>query len=272
MAARHQDDCHPSPEELERFLLGELSPRQASPVLAHLLQGCTPCQAKMEPMSAVMFGAGRDVREIPQETGSEYDFPLFKALATARRYAASVQTKAEKADRMASSLRTAPLLAAADPTARLDGRDQDWLRCEKLIEMCRELRYSDPEDLVLTATLAVEIAERLDPDLRDVKELADLQAYALAELGNARRVSDDFSGADAELARGMERAGRGTGSPVLLAHLMDLTASLYIDQSRFEEARLLFDAAYMIHRRAGDSHSTGRALISKGFSAVNSLE
>src|SRR4029077_15204490 len=61
-------------------------------------------------------------------------------------------------------------------------------------------------------------------------------------------------------------------SPLLLAHLMDLTASLYIDQSRFKEARVLFDAVYAIHHREGDRHSTGRALISKGFMAVNALE
>jgi hypothetical protein len=70
----------------------------------------------------------------------------------------------------------------------------------------------------------------------------------------------------------MDRASQGTGSALLLAHLMDLTASLYIDQSRFEDARRLFDAVYAIHQQEGDQHSTGRALISKGFSAVNCLE
>ena len=54
---------------------------------------------------------------------------------------------------------------------------------------------------------------------------------------------------------------------MFLAHLMDLTASLYSDQRRFDEARLLLDAVYAIYERAGDRHSAGRALISKGISA-----
>jgi hypothetical protein len=222
----------------------------------------------MEPMVSVMFGKGRNTVESSQEAGSEYDFPLFKALATARRYAASAaQAKAGMPERPASALKVAPVLAAetVDDSAA-------WSRCEKLIETCRALRYSDPETQLLTATLAVAMAERLNPSHRGAAALADLQAYALAELGNARRVSDDFTGAEAELARGTDRAAQGTGSPLLLAHLMDLTASLYIDQSRFKEARVLFDAVYAIHHREGDRHSTGRALISKGFMAVNALE
>ena len=268
MAVGDPEDYHPSPEELERFLLGEASSRQAAPVLAHLLRGCDRCQARMQPTISVMFGNGRSATEPVQEAGSEYDFPLFKALATARRFAASAaQAKTGTPDRPAPALKAAPVLAAeaADESAT-------WGRCEKLIENCRALRYSDPETLLLTATLAVAMAERLDPGVRGTIALADLQAYALAELGNARRVSDDFSGAEAELARGMGRAAQGTGSPLLLAHLMDLTASLYIDQSRFKEARVLFDAVYAIHQREGDRHSRGRALISKGFMAVNALE
>jgi hypothetical protein len=222
----------------------------------------------MEPMVSVMFGNGRNQAEPSEQAGSEYDFPLFKALATARRYAASMaQAKVGMQERPASPLKAAPVLAAE--TADDSGA---WNRCERLIQTCRALRYSDPETLLLTATLAVTMAKRLNPVLHGDAALADLQAYALAELGNARRVSDDFTGAEAELAHGMDRAAQGTGSPLLLAHLMDLTASLYIDQSRFKEARVLFDAVYAIHHREGDRHSTGRALISKGFMAVNALE
>src|SRR4029077_8422427 len=141
MAVGSLDDCHPSPEELERFLLGEVSSRQAAPILAHLMRGCDRCQTRMVPMVSVMFGKGRNTVESSQEAGSEYDFPLFKALATARRYAASAaQAKAGMPERPASALTGAPVRAA--------GRGDDaaaWSRCERLIETCRALRYSDPE-------------------------------------------------------------------------------------------------------------------------------
>jgi tetratricopeptide (TPR) repeat protein len=275
MAAGHRDEYHPSPDELERLLLGEVSPGEAAPFLAHLLRGCERCQARMEPLVSVMFGAGRSAPEPPQHAGSEYDFPLFKALATARRYAASeVQAKARPRSKSAvPALQAAAPLGASDFAVSQQSREeQDWQRCQKLIEMCRALRNGDPEALLLSASAAVAMSGRLDPSLHGAAALADLQAYALAELGNARRVTDDLVSAEAELARGLERAAQGTGSALLLAHLMDLTASLYIDQSRFEDARRLLDAALVIHQRKGDRHSTGRALISKGFSAVNSLE
>src|SRR3954451_23053166 len=239
-------DRHPSPAELERFLLGEATPQQAAPVLAHLLRGCAHCRNNMEPTAAAMFGAGpgspEPVAAPGAEAGNEYDFPLFKAFATARRYAESTtRTKADPpADRAASALK----VASASPEASANRSERDWERCERLIEICRRLRYSDPEALVLTASLAVVLAERLDPAFRGPATLADLQAYAIAELGNAKRVSDDLRGAEAELALALRRAAEGTGAPLLLAHLMDLAASLYVEQGRNNDARALVDAVY----------------------------
>ena len=201
--------------------------------------------------------------------GSEYDFPLFKAFATARRYAASVSQKAGASGEHAAS---ALKVTAAPAAGSASNSERDWERCQRLLEVCRGLRYSDPEALVLAASLAVATAERLDPGFRGPVALADLQAYAIAELGNAKRVADDLRGAEAELSLAFRRAEQGTGSPLLLAHLMDLMSSLYIDQGRTEDARVMVDAVYAIHQREGDRQSTGRALISKGFSAVNALE
>jgi tetratricopeptide (TPR) repeat protein len=264
-------DNHPSPVELDRFLLGEMSPRQAAPVLAHLIRGCAICQTRMEPMAAVMFGNGPQNPEPSAQSGAEYDFPLFKALATARRYAATAATQAETRERKTS--RTPVLLEAAVPaTSGKPQGERDWVRCQRLIEMCRALRYSDPETTVLTATLAVGLAERLDATSAGSAALADLQASALAELGNAKRIADDLPGAEADLSRAVDRAAQGTGSPLFLAHLMDLTASLYSDQRRFEEACRLLDAVYAIYEREGDRHSAGRALISKGVSVNYALD
>ncbi len=266
-------DFHPSPAELERFLLGEATPQQAAPVLAHLMRGCARCRASMDPTVAVMFGT-ESVAPAPAAleaaAGSEYDFPLFKAFASARRYAASAsQTKAGPPEERAAST----LKAAAAPAAgAASTSERDWERCQRLLEICRSLRYSDPEALVLAASLAVVTAERIDPGFRGPAALADLQAYAIAELSNAKRVADDLRGAEAELALALQRAAQGTGAPLLLAHLMDLTSSLYIDQGRVEDARTMVDAVYAIHQREGDRQSTGRALISKGFSSVNALE
>ncbi|HKV06920.1 MAG TPA: hypothetical protein VJ725_02205 [Thermoanaerobaculia bacterium] len=248
---------HPSPIELERFLLGEMNAREAAPVLVHLMHGCNTCQERMEPITTVMFTPGRKPPLPSQEAEEEYDEVLSKAFAAVRRHAAALDLGKEPAEAALAEVAVFP------PTPQ-------QLRCETLLERCREIRTSDPEAAVMLATLAVTLAERLEA--RDPEALADFQALAWAELGNSRRVADDTLGAERDLAMALERSGRGTGDPRLLARLMDLTASLYIDQRRFDDAFDLLDRVYSIHQGLGDRHAAGRALISKGISASYALE
>lgn len=248
--------------------MGELSPRQAAPVLTHLIRGCDACQQRMQPLASALFGAGQTEPASAEGIGAEYDFPLFKAFATARRYAAS------KTRDTAQSPDAPPLLREVAPQeVSLEEKvKQDWALCETLIERSRALRYSDPERIVLTASLAANMAERIVHGPSGAPELADLQARAWAELGNACRIADDLPGAESGLARAFERAGHGTGDALLLARIMDLTASLYVDERRFREAGLLQEAVYAIYQKAGDQHSAGRALISKGLSKGYAFE
>lgn len=246
-------DRHPSPTELERFLLGEMSAREAAPVLVHLMHGCDRCRERMEPITTVMFTPGRKPPVPPREAEEEYDEVLSKAFAVVRQHAAVLEK---------SETPPAEEAAPAPPPERL--------RCEALLDRCREVRSSDPEAAVMLSSLAVTLAERLEA--RDPEALADFQALAWAELGNSRRVADDPLGAERDLAVALERSGRGTGDPLLLARLMDLTASLYIDQRRFDDAFDLLDRVYTIHQSLGDRHAAGRALISKGISASYALE
>ncbi|HEX5718600.1 MAG TPA: hypothetical protein VF179_20740 [Thermoanaerobaculia bacterium] len=261
---------HPRAAELEAFLLGQLAPREATRVIAHLLTGCASCRKQMEPLAGVVLTPNL-IPDEPVEVGSEYDFPLFRAFAAARRYAtclAREQREAER-DRMDPPLREVPrpgTLGAGSQAGR------DWERCEQILARCRELRQGEPEARVTAASLAVGLAEGISPDLRGPHQLADLQARTWAERGNARRVADDLPGAEADLAHGLERAGQGTGDPRLLARLLDLTASLRTDQRRFDEAAQLLDWVYGIHRDLGEGHEAGRALISKSNAAAYALD
>ena len=270
MADGDHGEHHPSPADLDRFLRGELFSGQAAPVLAHLIRGCDTCQQKMQPLASVVLSAGVAEPQLTNEAGAEYDFPLFKAFATARKYAAA---RAKSKDGARGRNNHSRLREVVPQRISFEEKaQQDWALCETLIERCRALRYSDPERMVLTAALAANLAERLKPGSLGAQALADLQARAWAELGNARRISDDLSGAESGLARAFERAESGTGDPLLLARIMDLIASLYTDQRRFEEARRLQDSVYSIYLQAGDTHSAGRALISKGLSRGYAFE
>lgn len=258
---------HPCPAELEAFLLGQLPAREAARVVAHLLTGCASCRRQMEPLAGVVLTPNH-VSDEPVEVGTEYDFPLFRAFAAARRYAASLARERREAerDREDPPLREVPRSDAGSKAER------DWHLCEQILARCRELRQGGPETRIAATSLAVGLAEGIEPGFRGSRQLADLQARAWAERGNARRVADDLPGAESDLALALERARQGTGDPRLLARLLDLTASLRTDQRGFEEAAQLLDWVYRIYRSLGESHEAGRALISKSNTAFYALD
>ncbi|HVR97288.1 MAG TPA: hypothetical protein VMW27_11785 [Thermoanaerobaculia bacterium] len=254
-------------------MLGELSPQETRRILAHLLPGCERCRESMTSLTgAMLFFPGKAAEEAGEEVGAEYDFPMFKALAAARRYEATLNRKKPEAKRPeVPALHEVPV-SDSSLSDVLALRDRDWARCEALIERCRALRHRDPEAMVMVAALATTLAERLRPEPYEVQMLADLQARAWAELGNARRVANDPNGSEADISRALERAGHGTGDPLLLARLMDLTASLYTAQRRFAEAFQLLDMAYLLYQGGGERHYAGRALIKKGIATGHALD
>src|ERR1700681_1614461 len=146
---------HPRTAELERLLLGDLSPSQVASVVAHLIHGCDSCRAKMAPLAPAILGSIHNLPEPALDDGSQYDFPLFKAFTSARRYASTMAREGSGADRE-PLLREVPSLEALSQKERLS---RDRSRCEALLEQCRALRSSDLEMMVLTAELAVSLAE-----------------------------------------------------------------------------------------------------------------
>jgi len=126
--------------------------------------------------------------------------------------------------------------------------------------------------MVLSASLAVTLAKRLTSEWESSAEFLDLEARAWAELGNAHRVADDLMAAEAALAHALARSGQGTGDPLLLARIMDLTASLYIDQRRFDEARQLLDSVYAIYQHLGDAQAAARTFISRGLASNRAFD
>lgn len=283
--------CHPDPRDLERFLRGELSRRDAVAIIAHLLPGCPTCQERMEPTTDSMFHPGRAQGPPPAWREAEYDFPLFKAFSSARRYAAAQEQKSaaqaglqageppqpERPRREAD--RTFVKEVQEPPAPVSETRDRGglhavggWSRCERLLEQSRRLRASDPEAMVMTASLAASSADRLDPRTYAPRQLADFQAEARAELGNALRVTGDTARAEHELTRAFELAQKGTGDAVLLVRILDFMASLYSDQRRFADACHLLDRLYDLHLGRGDQHLAGRTLISKGIAVGHASE
>jgi len=261
---------HPRAAELEAFLLGQLPSREAARVVTHLLTGCASCRKQMEPLAGVVLTPNL-IPDEPVDVGSEYDFPLFRAFAAARRFAVSLTRERREAerDREDTPLQEVPRSESSSAGPPVE---RNWVRCEQILAQYRELRHAGPEAMLAATSFAVGLAEAISPEFRGAHQLADLQARARAERGNARRVADDLQGAEADLAAALERARQGTGDPRLLARLLDLTASLRTDQRQFKEAAQLLDWVYGIYMDLGESHDAGRALISKSNTAFYALD
>ncbi len=107
---------------------------------------------------------------------------------------------------------------------------------EALLRLSFEERYRDPQRMLLLALAARLAAEELDPEGLGAGLVADFQARAWAEIGNAYRVNEQFDLAEAALGRSQALLEDGTGDILLLARLADIKASLRIDQRWLGEA------------------------------------
>ncbi|HEX5759374.1 MAG TPA: tetratricopeptide repeat protein [Thermoanaerobaculia bacterium] len=133
-----------------------------------------------------------------------------------------------------------------------------------LLRRSHALREEDPERMLELARRAADLAEELDPQRLGSTEVADLQARAWAELGDAYRAADDFFAAEATLAHATVVAREGTGDPLLRALLLERKAALLADGHRCSEACSLFEAARRIYQELDDRHLVGRVLVGKG--------
>lgn len=138
---------------------------------------------------------------------------------------------------------------------------------EALLEWSQAVRYDDPQEMVKLASCATALAERLDASRYGRERVFDLQCRAWVELGNAYRVADQLVESEGALARAAQLFLQGTRDDLLEARMYDVQASLFCSSRRFKESFEALDTVEAIHRRRGDLHLAGRALISKGLYA-----
>jgi tetratricopeptide (TPR) repeat protein len=222
---------HPTEAELEKFVWNRLAAERGRAVVAHLVQGCETCAIALAPHLEGLLGR-EDPPELtlPPREDAEYDAAIDRAFDAAFQ--------------------------------RRTGRQVPIF--EALLERSWALRHEDPEEMVRLAELARVAVEGADPRDLGEERVADLRCRAWVELGNAHRVADDLTRAELALSQATELYLQGTQDELLAARLFDVQASLLGACRRFDLAETALDLVFAIHRRRGDHHLAGRALISKG--------
>ena len=134
-----------------------------------------------------------------------------------------------------------------------------------LLDRSWAVRHDNPREMIKLAKTAVDVAKRLDVAIYSEPQVADYEARAWGELGNAHRVADELWEAERAFGNAFQALKRGTGDQLVKARLLDLHASLLGTQRRFSFAIDALDVVYSLYLEVGKSHLAGRTLIKKAI-------
>jgi transcriptional regulator with XRE-family HTH domain len=131
--------------------------------------------------------------------------------------------------------------------------------CALLCERSVKAAADNPEHAQELAELALDIASLIPGG---AQRRSQVQGYAWAFFGNARRVRGDLPGADAAFVRSATMWGPGSPTgpePLNLVRLLDLEASLRREQRRLGDALALLDRALALD----EGRAAARLLVLK---------
>jgi tetratricopeptide (TPR) repeat protein len=258
---------HPTPAELEGFVWNRVSTGRSRDVLAHLVRGCVQCRTAVTPHFAGLTGlATPPAPKLAPDEDAALDAAIGRAFSTVLLKARELRATRERDSRPVLEVRHEELPAPVEPLLKVP-------ELEALLRRSWLLRYDDPAEMLRLAKAADALAEGLDPAAFEAAGaagaavVADLRCRAAVELGNAYRVSDALPESDLTLGRATELFLDGTEDELLAVRLFNVQASLLGDARRFDLAETALDLVFAIHRRRGEKHLAGRALIRKGIYA-----
>jgi tetratricopeptide (TPR) repeat protein len=256
---------HLGKEEIEAFLAGRSSQEDRDHLLKHLLTRCEWCLRLFKNM-AVPLMEDEPWTQAEEVSEDAYDAPLSRAAAGARRFESRWRKESKRLARARALVDQAGGLGEGFPLRQAQSL-HGWPLCEALLSKSFDERYRDPKKMLRLAYDAARVAEHTPAEKYEPSPgfVMDLRARAFAELGNARRINEQFSEAAHDFSRARGFLEDGTGDFLLEARVLDLEASLLSDQGRFEDAISLLDKVHELYQEVGDMHLAGRALISKGF-------
>ena len=252
---------------LERFRRGEAGRDEARTVVRHLLAGCAECrQATARIWPALDAPGVKTGHALPGRGAGVGDYDYSAAFARAERDMSRHQLLL--AEERAAVPRLRQKLARHPRTrqevlAGNSSRFHTWPFVESLLDDCRRLCQTDPEEAVHLGRLATQLADRLEAERYGRERVSDLRARSWAELANILRVQEHHREAEQGFERARDLLEQGTGDPVEKAEVLSLEASMWTNRCEFDRAIALLDRAIAIARRLGENELWARALILK---------
>ncbi len=253
---------HPTPAELEGFVWNRVPSGRTHDIVAHIVRGCVPCRTVLAPHFAGLLGLEQPPAPVlSQQEEAQYDAAISRVFATVLERARELrETRKRESLSLLSDAGCESL-----PEVPVPLRGVPLFEC--LLQLSWALRHENPAEMVRLAEQARELAETFDAGELGAPAVADLQCRAWIEMGNAYRVADDLAVAERALGRATELYLQGTQDEILAARLFTVQSSLLGDCRRFDLAETALDLVCSIHRRRGDDHEAGRALLKKGIFA-----
>lgn len=145
-----------------------------------------------------------------------------------------------------------------------DRRLQTWGLFELLLDQSRAQAASHPALGHELAQLALAIAERLPAETYGSERMADFRCAALTELGNARRLAGNLTGARIALAQAKIYLDFGSGDLLDKANLAQRQFELQRDLGDLEAAAAALDQAKLLFRMLGDDRLRGVTVLPRG--------
>lgn len=245
---------------LEAF--GSLSREQRRPVIEHLEQ-CTRCRERLKALHDQRSGAlSKKIASLtrPPKSPADYDSALDQALRRFRfRQATLERERSEAADLFARLLEESS--ERREMHLRENPRFQTWGLLELVLDEGSRATQKAPTSGEPWARLALSLANHLNEAFYGQERIDDLRARAWSVLGNMFRLRFEFPDAEAAFATAERYLRAGTGDPLERAGILNLRASLWKTQLRFDDALRLLERAFAIYAEAGEHHQAGKVLL-----------
>ncbi len=175
-----------------------------------------------------------------------------------------VATELEGADELLCELDGRPVDAQIT-LVEAHERFRRWGVCQRLLESCRGQWVADPLRAHARAQVAVAIADRLSDEEYHPRWTADLRAKAHAYLANTHRATGDLRASEGEFAQAERWVERGVGQGRAETVVLDLKASLLLDQHRYLEAEAILDRVERHFQEYGLDAKLARVLVKRAI-------